>query len=450
MSKQNIEFKDSGISYIDKIPIHWNIAKVKNIVKIPVQTGAGEEAQDKHEKSIRYIRISDFDLNGKIKPEVAAYIHYEKGKNFLIEKGDILCATAGATVGKTLFFEGLDEPSCYAGYLAKIRVNPNKMLNTFLLYQMRCQIMDGFRNFFVKKSTIENISAKTYSNMPIIVPPLNEQKKIAEFLDKKCEIIDKRLSNLERKIKSLKEYKKSLISECVTKGLNPKNMEFKDSGIPWIGQIPKHWEVTKIKYECFLKGRIGWQGLTTAEYIEEGAYLVTGVDFLNGNIDWQNCVRVSEWRFNQAPEIQIKNNDLLITKDGTVGKIALTKDTPKQATLNSGVMLIRPKNKNYYEKFLFYILSSDQFWLWFSYINSGNTTIIHLYQNSFDNFSFTLPPLNEQKKIAEFLDKKCEKIDRLNENYTKQITALKEYKKSLIYECVTGKNIFDCSVKKIS
>ncbi|WP_180380247.1 restriction endonuclease subunit S [Campylobacter lanienae] len=439
MSKQNIEFKDSGISYIDKIPIHWNIAKVKNIVKIPVQTGAGEEAQDKHEKSIRYIRISDFDLNGKIKPEVAAYIHYEKGKNFLIEKGDILCATAGATVGKTLFFEGLDEPSCYAGYLAKIRVNPNKMLNTFLLYQMRCQIMDGFRNFFVKKSTIENISAKTYSNMPIIVPPLNEQKKIAEFLDKKCEIIDKRLSNLERKIKSLKEYKKSLISECVTKGLNPKNMEFKDSGIPWIGQIPKHWEVTKIKYECFLKGRIGWQGLTTAEYIEEGAYLVTGVDFLNGNIDWQNCVRVSEWRFNQAPEIQIKNNDLLITKDGTVGKIALTKDTPKQATLNSGVMLIRPKNKNYYEKFLFYILSSDQFWLWFSYINSGNTTIIHLYQNSFDNFSFTLPPLNEQKKIAEFLDKKCEKIDRLNENYTKQITALKEYKKSLIYECVTGK-----------
>ena len=296
--------------------------------------------------------------------------------------------------------------------------------------------------FFESSGTTQfNLNAKKVLNFSFVSPPLNEQKKIAEFLDKKCEIIDKRLGNLERKIKSLKEYKKSLISECVTKGLNPKNMEFKDSGIPWIGEIPKHWKISKIKYECFLKGRIGWQGLTTAEYIEEGAYLVTGVDFLNGNIDWQNCVRVSEWRFNQAPEIQIKNNDLLITKDGTVGKIALTKDTPKQATLNSGVMLIRPKNKNYYEKFLFYILSSDQFWLWFSYINSGNTTIIHLYQNSFDNFSFTLPPLNEQKEIAEFLDKKCEKIDRLNENYTKQITTLKEYKKSLIYECVTGKNI---------
>ena len=219
--------------------------------------------------------------------------------------------------------------------------------------------------------------------------------------------------------------------------MSKQNIEFKDSGIPWIGKIPKHWVVTKIKYECFLKGRIGWQGLTTAEYIEEGAYLVTGVDFLNGNIDWQNCVRVSEWRFNQAPEIQIKNNDLLITKDGTVGKIALTKDTPKQATLNSGVMLIRPKNKNYYEKFLFYILSSDQFWLWFSYINSGNTTIIHLYQNSFDNFSFTLPPLNEQEKIAEFLDKKCEIIDKRLSNLERKIKSLKEYKKSLISECVT-------------
>ena len=434
MSNKNMEFKDSGIPWIGQIPKHWEIKRLKFILN----------ERKENNKPVK----TDFILS--LTNEKGVIPYSEKGAQGNISKDDITGYKLAypndiilnsmnvviGSVGLSSYF-GAISPVYYALYSKE---NSNiKFYNYIFQTSVFQNSLKGLGNGILEIRM--RIPMSNLNNVFLPLPPLNEQEKIAEFLDKKCEIIDKRLNNLERKIKSLKEYKKSLISECVTKGLNPKNMEFKDSGIPWIGQIPKHWEVTKIKYECFLKGRIGWQGLTTAEYIEEGAYLVTGVDFLNGNIDWQNCVRVSEWRFNQAPEIQIKNNDLLITKDGTVGKIALTKDTPKQATLNSGVMLIRPKNKNYYEKFLFYILSSDQFWLWFSYINSGNTTIIHLYQNSFDNFSFTLPPLNEQKKIAEFLDKKCEKIDRLNENYTKQITALKEYKKSLIYECVTGKNI---------
>ena len=432
MSNKNMEFKDSGIPWIGQIPKHWEIKRLKFILN----------ERKENNKPVK----TDFILS--LTNEKGVIPYSEKGAQGNISKDDITGYKLAypndiilnsmnvviGSVGLSSYF-GAISPVYYALYSKE---NSNiKFYNYIFQTSVFQNSLKGLGNGILEIRM--RIPMSNLNNVFLPLPPLNEQEKIAEFLDKKCEIIDKRLNNLERKIKSLKEYKKSLISECVTKGLNPKNIEFKDSGIPWIGQIPKHWEVIKMKYECFLKGRIGWQGLTTAEYIEEGAYLVTGVDFLNGNIDWQNCVRVSEWRFNQAPEIQIKNNDLLITKDGTVGKIALTKDTPKQATLNSGVMLIRPKNKNYYEKFLFYILSSDQFWLWFSYINSGNTTIIHLYQNSFDNFSFTLPPLNEQKKIAEFLDKKCEKIDRLNENYTKQITALKEYKKSLIYECVTGK-----------
>ena len=432
MSNKNMELKDSGIPWIGQIPKHWEIKRLKFILN----------ERKENNKPVK----TDFILS--LTNEKGVIPYSEKGAQGNISKDDITGYKLAypndiilnsmnvviGSVGLSSYF-GAISPVYYALYSKE---NSNiKFYNYIFQTSVFQNSLKGLGNGILEIRM--RIPMSNLNNVFLPLPPLNEQKEIAEFLDKKCEIIDKRLSNLERKIKSLKEYKKSLISECVTKGLNPKNMEFKDSGIPWIGQIPKHWKISKIKYECFLKGRIGWQGLTTAEYIEEGAYLVTGVDFLNGNIDWQNCVRVSEWRFNQAPEIQIKNNDLLITKDGTVGKIALTKDTPKQATLNSGVMLIRPKNKNYYEKFLFYILSSDQFWLWFSYINSGNTTIIHLYQNSFDNFSFTIPPLNEQKEIAEFLDKKCEKIDRLNENYTKQITALKEYKKSLIYECVTGK-----------
>ena len=432
MSNKNMEFKDSGIPWIGQIPKHWEIKRLKFILN----------ERKENNKPVK----TDFILS--LTNEKGVIPYSEKGAQGNISKDDITGYKLAypndiilnsmnvviGSVGLSSYF-GAISPVYYALYSKE---NSNiKFYNYIFQTSVFQNSLKGLGNGILEIRM--RIPMSNLNNVFLPLPPLNEQEKIAEFLDKKCEIIDKRLNNFERKIKSLKEYKKSLISECVTKGLNPKILKFKDSGIPWIGQIPKHWKISKIKYECFLKGRIGWQGLTTAEYIEEGAYLVTGVDFLNGNIDWQNCVRVSEWRFNQAPEIQIKNNDLLITKDGTVGKIALTKDTPKQATLNSGVMLIRPKNKNYYEKFLFYILSSDQFWLWFSYINSGNTTIIHLYQNSFDNFSFTIPPLNEQKEIAEFLDKKCEKIDRLNENYTKQITALKEYKKSLIYECVTGK-----------
>ena len=426
-----MEFKDSGIPWIGQIPKHWEVKKAKFIFKNKKEIiGYRAEFTDRLALTLNGVIKRSKDDNEGLQPEKFETYQILR-KNNLVFKLIDLKNISTSRVGISNFDLGIVSPA----YIILQRKENNKFFYYFYMSMYYRCIFNSLGDDGVRSS----LNSTDLLNLKIPYPPLNEQKEIAEFLDKKCEIIDKRLSNLERKIKSLKEYKKSLISECVTKGLNPKNMEFKDSGIPWIGQIPKHWEVTKIKYECFLKGRIGWQGLTTAEYIEEGAYLVTGVDFLNGNVDWQNCVRVSEWRFNQAPEIQIKNNDLLITKDGTVGKIALTKDTPKQATLNSGVMLIRPKNKNYYEKFLFYILSSDQFWLWFSYINSGNTTIIHLYQNSFDNFSFTIPPLNEQKEIAEFLDKKCEKIDRLNENYTKQITALKEYKKSLIYECVTGK-----------
>ncbi len=430
MSKQNIEFKDSGISYIDKIPIHWNIAKVKNIVKIPVQTGAGEEAQDKHEKSIRYIRISDFDLNGKIKPEVAAYIHYEKGKNFLIEKGDILCATAGATVGKTLFFEGLDEPSCYAGYLAKIRVNPNKMLNTFLLYQMRCQIMDGFRNFFVKKSTIENISAKTYSNMPIIVPPLNEQKKIAEFLDKKCEIIDKRLSNLERKIKSLKEYKKSLISECVTTGLNPKNMEFKDSGIPWCPQIPSDWQV--INPKILFKQRNQKAKSGEIQYTASQEFGIISQEEYTRKTGY-NMVKVLKG-FDILKHVEV--GDFVISMRSFQGGLEYSNVS---GSISSAYVMLIPNSKFVNNRYFRWLFKSSKY---IDALQSTTNLIRDGQAMRYSNFALIkliVPSLNEQKEIAEFLDKKCEKIDRLNENYTKQITALKEYKKSLIYECVTGK-----------
>lgn len=210
----------------------------------------------------------------------------------------------------------------------------------------------------------------------------------------------------------------------------------KDSGIAWIGAIPEDWKINKIKAMASLSGRIGWQGLTSDEYTEEGAFLITGVDFINGKINWESCVHVPMKRWKEATGVQIKENDLLITKDGTVGKVAIVENMPYETSLNSGVLLIRLE-KNYDNKYLYYVLQSDVFWTWFNMDNAGNSTIIHLYQHNFNNFSFASPSLTEQIAIASFLDKKCHNIDEIIKEYENQISLLQKSKKAIITEAVT-------------
>lgn len=212
--------------------------------------------------------------------------------------------------------------------------------------------------------------------------------------------------------------------------------EMKDSGVEWIGEIPADWQVRKIKHLATLAGRIGWQGLTSNEYSDEGVYLITGVNFYNGKIDWQSCVHVPEYRWEEAKQIQIKNGDLLITKDGTIGKVAIVENMPGKTSLNSGVLLVR-NNDECDTRFLYWMIQSDIFWRWFGIINAGNSTILHLYQQSFYNFSFPFPLLLQQKKIVEFLDSNCKKIDEIIEKQQAIIEKLKEYKLSIITEAVT-------------
>lgn len=212
--------------------------------------------------------------------------------------------------------------------------------------------------------------------------------------------------------------------------------QMKQSDIAWIGNIPESWNIKRIKYLASLKGRIGWQGLTSDEYIDEGPYLITGIDFINGGIDWGNCVHITEKRWQEAPEIHIKNGDLLITKDGTVGKVAIVDKLDGKASLNSGVLLVRTID-GFNKKFLFWALQSEEFWTWFRLKNAGNSTIIHLYQGDFAEFSYTFPKETEQQLIADFLDVRCEAIDSIIADIEKQIETLQKYKKSLITEAVT-------------
>jgi type I restriction enzyme, S subunit len=198
-------------------------------------------------------------------------------------------------------------------------------------------------------------------------------------------------------------------------------------------QLPENWKWEKIMDNSILKGRIGWQGLTTKEYLQKGKFhLVTGTDFKNGRINWENCVYVDEERYSQDLNIQLKKRDVLVTKDGTIGKIAYVHAVATPATLNTGVFVIRPINKKYFPLFFYYVLNSKFFHKFLNRLKAGST-INHLYQKDFVNFYFPIPSYNEQQKIVFILSS----VDDLINKYDSLIESTKKLKKSLMHKLLT-------------
>ena len=215
-----------------------------------------------------------------------------------------------------------------------------------------------------------------------------------------------------------------------------KPQELKVSGIEWIGKIPANWSVFKLGYYTYLKGRVGWHGLTTEEYQDSGPYLVTGTDFNNGEISWDSCHHISMERYEQDKYIQLQEGDLLITKDGTIGKTAIVRSLEGEATLNTGVFLVRPLDESYTTRFLYWILNSTVFNEYIEYSKTGST-VAHLYQETFANWKFPVPKIDQQTAIATFLDRKTQAIDRLIEKKQQLIEKLKEKRQALITQAVT-------------
>jgi len=203
-----------------------------------------------------------------------------------------------------------------------------------------------------------------------------------------------------------------------------------------IGVIPEDWKVNKLANVASLKARIGWQGLTTAEYKDIGEYyLITGTDFKNGFIDWENCHYVEKARYSQDKNIQIKEHDVLVTKDGTIGKVALINRITKPATLNSGVFVIRPFKNEFFPEYFYYLLLSKVFFNFLVQLRAGST-INHLYQKDFVNFSFQVPSnITEQTAIATVLSD----TDALVEHLEKLIDKKKAIKQGTMQQLLTGK-----------
>ena len=411
------KMKDSGIDITGDIPNEWNLIRLRYLVKIT--TGDGD--------------TQDADPDG-IYPFYVRSPIVERSSSYTFNGEGILMAGDGAGAGR-IFHHAFGK---YAVHQRVYRLFDFNINSNYLFYYIS-NLFPSVMDKGSAQSTVPSVRLPMLQNFEVCQPPLHEQKKIAEFLDAKCADIDQIRADIERQIEILTDYKKSVFTEAVTKGLDPK-VKLKDSGIEWIGKIPDTWNVIRLKNASWLKGRIGWQGLRAEEFTDEGPFLITGTDFKNGYVDWNTCVHISEQRFNQDLAIQIKENDLLITKDGTIGKLAIAKNCPEKVSLNSGVFIIRNTGKyKYDDKFMYYLLQSREFTLWFDLSNAGNSTICHLNQEKFYNFKFAYPSLPEQKKIADYLDEKCSEIDATVADKQKQLETLEEYKKSLIFEYVTGK-----------
>jgi len=204
-------------------------------------------------------------------------------------------------------------------------------------------------------------------------------------------------------------------------------------GAPWLSDTREDLPVRRIKFTSYVKARVGWQNLTTDEYQDSGPYLITGTDFVDGTIHWENCRHVSEWRYRQDPYIQLRDGDLLLTKDGTIGKVAVIDQLPGPATLNSGVFVVRAL-RDYVPRFMFWMLNSSVFSEFIRYKSQGST-IQHLYQNVFETFAFPTPP--GQEAIVNFLDRKTAAIDALMGKKERLLELLQEKRQALVTQALT-------------
>ena len=192
------------------------------------------------------------------------------------------------------------------------------------------------------------------------------------------------------------------------------------------------WPTTTIRASSYLKGRIGWQGLRAEEFLDYGPYLITGTDFQNGSINWSSCYHVTEARFQEGAYIHVRDGDLLITKDGTIGKVAYITNCPEKAVLNSGVFLLRCADRSYNHRFLYHLLRSSVFDE-FLRLNLAGSTINHLYQNVFERFSFPTPGPEIQEGIAAVLDT----IDGQIEQTETLIAKYQQIKAGLMHDLFT-------------
>ena len=441
--KKYDEYKDSGVAWIGEVPKHWEVGKLKHCSHIvlgkmlmtsPPRGSEGSYTLEKYLKSKNVGWLQLFLEEDNI--DEMWFNQYEKSI-YKLQENDIVM-NEGGDIGKVSCWRGTDFDCYIQNSINKITADYNRVDAGFLCYWLYNLSSLGYFWSIVSQISIAHLTKEKLSNSPVVLPPITEQVAIATYLDTHCAKIDNLISIQQKRIALLQELKQSVITHAVTKGLNP-NVEMKQSGVEWIGDVPKHWEVCKLKHYSQVFGRIGFRGYNQTDLVNEGegAITLSPSNMQNGILNYDKCSYLSWKKYYESPEIMIYNDDVLFVKTGsTYGKISYVADLPMEATINPQIVVFKNIKGN--NKYLYYLLSNDIVQMQVS-LTVGGSTIPTLSQESILNYIVPLAPKVEQAAIASYLDHKCATIDVSISNAQHQIDLLQEYKQSLITEVVTGK-----------
>ena len=426
-------YKDSGVDWISHIPTSWLISKLK--YNIHSRLSYGVLKPDKYFESdsvpiIRTVDLSDnYDLStfDRISPELS-----NEFSRTIVQKGDVLISVVG-TIGKTMIVDENLEGSNLSRSVCRI-ILKNTLQNKLLIYLFQSEIFLS-KVFELSSGSIQSVlNLEDLSNFTFPSPPLSEQQQIVSFLDTKTSLIDSLIEKTQLKIELLKEKRTSLINEVVTKGLNP-NVEMKDSGVEWIGEIPSGWKFLKL-WLIIKSSELGgnYNGSSENEgipmmkmgNIERGKINLNKIEYVDEPYKESHILKFGDFLFNTRNSIDL------------VGKVCVWRNELEKSIYNSNILRIDFKDSVNVD-FMNYQFNSKSILDVLRLISKGTTSVSGIYYKDLSKIEVVLPPLSEQQQIVDYLDKQTGLIDKTISIEEKRIQLLKEYSQSLISEVVTGK-----------
>lgn len=410
---------------VNHYPKDWRIVLLSELSIEGFQNGLFYEVARKN-KGIPIINVGDLYKSSPIANDKLELFNAtaEEIKRYQVFNGDLFFTRSSIVPSGIAFCNWYrcseKKAVVFDSHVVRFKTNTD-VVNPMYLY-LACIRPDARKYFLAnaKTATMTTIDQTVLGRCPIPYPALKEQTAIAEAVSD----ADSLISSMQKLIQKKKAIKQGALQELLT-------------GKKRLPGFNEEWEELNFAESAKLKARIGWQGLTTSEYLQSGyAYLITGTDFHNGRIKWETCHFVDEKRYKQDLNIQIKKHDILLTKDGTIGKVAYISNVQKPTTLNSGVFVIRPAKEDSFDpNFVYHILNSFLFDNFLAKLSAGST-INHLYQKDFVDFTFKAPSkLVEQQAIAQVLSDMDSEIDQLE----KKLAKYQQIKQGMMQELLTGR-----------